>query len=192
MITQIALLFFLVLCKDVHSEIDSRSRQKDLKLAYEAVEEGNDHEAAIASVEAGLGGNGENSDELQTVERESSALLNNLRQIIPVSRPEKQPVAISKDLLHDLKVEALARLEKKIRSELEKETAALGPIADPEDSPATVTAGHVYHVVHQELSALPWVRCRAALSFVLFMFLIFHLSFCRLRCFSCLLLTVTL
>ena len=161
LILQFSLIVIFSLFNVVSCGPTARSAQENLRVAYESVEEGNDHEAAIESVEAGLGGNGESSNELQTVEHESSALLNQLRQLFPVPHAEKPARALSKGLLDDLKVQALARLEKKIRSELEKETAeigrkiASGPTAEPDRAP--IASAHAYHLVRQQLTSLSWV-----------------------------------
>jgi hypothetical protein len=170
-------LFYLVLlglCAGAQSQVnDVQTRHENLRLAYESVEEGNDHEAAIASVEAGLGGEGESSDQLRALEQDSSALLHSLRDVLP--RPEElQPVrapsiavvATSSNILSDLKSEVLARLEKKIQKELLKETAKLGPsannmvgpTAESDKLPPPSAAAKIYKTVREKLSALPWVR----------------------------------
>lgn len=151
-----SLLFvFLGFCSLASSEVRAQTGQGSLKLAYESINEANDHEDAIASVEAGLGGNGESSDDLRVVEKESSALLSNLRDVLPKPYAAANAVGLDSDLLHDLKAQALARLERKVRTELEKETAALGPTSDDVLSPTP--SAHKYHLVKQQLSYLPWV-----------------------------------
>ena len=176
--TKVLLFAFLSFCRIAFFEVNAQTGQENLKLAYESAEEGNEHQDAIASVEAGLGGNGENSDDLRVVEQESSALLKNLREILPKPKLAENVVSLSSDLLHDLKVQALARLEKKVRAELEKETAALGPTVNEDNSPNP--AAHIYRIVKQNLSFLSWVRIHFTLR-------IYSLTSIRMRilCFYC-------
>jgi hypothetical protein len=171
--TRLLCLVLLGLCVGAQSQVkDVKSKHENLRLAYESVEEGNDHEAAIESVEAGLGGEGESSDQLRTLELDSSALLNSLRDVLPkpeelkpVRAPSIAVVATSSDLLSDLKSAALARLEKKIQRELLKETAKLGPAnkmvgptAESDKLPPPKAVAKIYKTVREKLSALPWVR----------------------------------
>ncbi len=167
-------LVLLGLCLGAQSQVNNvKSRHDNLRLAYESDEEGNDHEAAIASVEAGLGGEGESTDQLRALEQDSSALLNSLRDVLPkpeelkpVRAPRIAVVATSNDILSDLKSAALARLEKKIQKELLKETAKLGPTAnnmvgptaESDKLPPPKAAAKIYKTVREKLSALPWVR----------------------------------
>jgi hypothetical protein len=172
--TRMLCLVLFGLCVGAQSQVkDVKSKHENLRLAYESVEEGNDHEAAIESVEAGLGGEGESSDQLRTLELDSSALLNSLRDVLPkpeelkpVRAPSIAVVATSSDLLSDLKSAALARLEKKIQRELLKETAKLGPTAnnmvgptaESDKLPPPKAVAKIYKTVREKLSALPWVR----------------------------------
>jgi hypothetical protein len=173
-------MVLLGLCAGVQSQVkDVKSRHENLRLAYESVEEGNDHEAAIASVEAGLGGEGESTDQLRVLEQDSSALLDSLRDVLPkpeelqpVRAPSISVVATSSDLLSDLKSVALARLEKKIQKELLKETAKLGPTAnkmvgptaESDKLPPPSAAAKIYKTVREKLTALPWVRVAVVLT----------------------------
>jgi hypothetical protein len=176
-------LVLLSLCGGAQSQVkDVKSRHENLRLAYESVEEGNDHQAAIASVEAGLGGEGESTDQLRALEQDSSALLNSLRDVLPkpeelqpVRAPSIEVIATSNDILSDLKSAALARLEKKIQKELLKETAKLGPTAnkmvgptaESDKLPTPNVAAKIYKTVREKLTALPWVRVVVLLGKIL-------------------------
>jgi hypothetical protein len=157
------LMNFLVAIEFAESEggqgSPSLSSQERLRFLYASVHEGNEHEDAIESVEAGLGGGNDESSDIVSVfeklKKDSSNLFQNLEN--DKSNSISRTVATSPDMLQDIKAEALSRLKQKIHTELEKETDALASLT-ADDPSRQKAATEVYKMVRQKLSFLPWVR----------------------------------